>query len=158
MVSSASSHEILAKRPSPLAPMRFSGWRNRFGPWTNSGYRFATLAQTAPWVMGLTFEPLTETTSSPATVTLRLQVSGQSSGQTLARSTFTMAHSGMRRCQPNPTRRGLLEPAAGSLLLSFGGPAAPHPAIVLHRTDNTEAYTQYLLGNQFRARDTPEAN
>jgi TolB-like protein len=27
-----------------------------------------------------------------------------------------------------------------------------------HRTDNTEAYTQYLLGNQFRAVDTPEAN
>jgi TolB-like protein len=27
-----------------------------------------------------------------------------------------------------------------------------------HRTDSTEAYTEYLLGNQFRARDTPEAN
>ena len=27
-----------------------------------------------------------------------------------------------------------------------------------HRTTNTEAYTQYLLGNQFRALDTPAAN
>ncbi len=27
-----------------------------------------------------------------------------------------------------------------------------------HRTDNTEAYTEYLLGTQFRARDTPAAN
>ncbi|HEY4872592.1 MAG TPA: TIR domain-containing protein [Steroidobacteraceae bacterium] len=27
-----------------------------------------------------------------------------------------------------------------------------------HRTDNTEAYTEYLVGNQFRARDTVEAN
>src|ERR1700692_2828454 len=132
MISSASSQEILAKRPSPLAPTRFSGWRKRFGPWTNSGYKLATLAHTAPWVIGLTFEPLTETTSSPATVTLRLQVSGQSSGQTLARSTFTMAHSGMRRLQNNPTQRGLIEPAAGSLLPSFGRPAAPHPAIALH--------------------------
>src|SRR5882724_6272214 len=113
MMSRASSQEIWVKRPSPLAPTRFSGWRNRFGPWTNSGYRFATLAQTAPWVMGLTFEPLTETTASPATVTLRLHVSGQSSGQTLARSTFTMAYSSMRRCQTNPTRRGLIEPAGG---------------------------------------------
>jgi serine/threonine-protein kinase len=27
-----------------------------------------------------------------------------------------------------------------------------------HQTDNTEAYSQYLLGNQLRIRDTPEAN
>jgi TolB-like protein len=27
-----------------------------------------------------------------------------------------------------------------------------------HRTDNIEAYTEYLLGNQFRARDMPAAN
>ena len=27
-----------------------------------------------------------------------------------------------------------------------------------HRTDNTEAYTEYLVGNQFRLRDTVEAN
>jgi TolB-like protein len=27
-----------------------------------------------------------------------------------------------------------------------------------HRTDNTEAYTEYLVGNQFRVRDTVEAN
>jgi TolB-like protein len=27
-----------------------------------------------------------------------------------------------------------------------------------HRTDNMEAYTEYLLGNQFRARDMPAAN
>src|ERR1700719_876295 len=125
-MSNASSQEILAKRPSPLAPTRFSGWRNRFGPWTNSGYRFATFAQTAPWVMGLTFEPLTETTSSPATVTLRLQVSGQSSGQTLARSTFTMAHSRVRRCQTNTTGLGLIEPAAGTVFCNERVGAAIH--------------------------------
>jgi hypothetical protein len=38
--------------------------------------------------MGLTFEPRTPTTWSPATVTERLQVSGQSRGQTLAFSVF----------------------------------------------------------------------
>src|SRR5580704_13754632 len=129
MISSASSQEILAKRPSPLAPTRFSGWRKRFGPWTNSGYKLATLAHTAPWVIGLTFEPLTETTSSPATVTLRLQVSGQSSGQTLARSTFTMAHSGMRRCQTNPARRGLIEPATGR---RFAAQTGSFEAVIVH--------------------------
>src|SRR5437879_3752423 len=34
--------------------------------------------------MGLTFDPRTASTRSPDTVTARLQVSGQSSGQTLA--------------------------------------------------------------------------
>jgi TolB-like protein len=27
-----------------------------------------------------------------------------------------------------------------------------------HRTDSTEAYTEYLIGNQFRVRDTPDGN
>lgn len=27
-----------------------------------------------------------------------------------------------------------------------------------HRTASTEAYTQYLLGNQFRYRDSPQSN
>jgi hypothetical protein len=27
-----------------------------------------------------------------------------------------------------------------------------------HRTDNTDAYTEYLLGNQFRALDTKTSN
>jgi TolB-like protein len=33
-----------------------------------------------------------------------------------------------------------------------------HQIASRHRTDNSEAYAEYLLGNQFRVRDTPEAN
>jgi hypothetical protein len=32
------------------------------------------------------------------------------------------------------------------------------PLTSRHQTDNTEAYSQYLLGNQLRLRDTPESN
>jgi adenylate cyclase len=32
------------------------------------------------------------------------------------------------------------------------------PLASRHRTDSSEAYTEYLLGNQLRARDTPESN
>ncbi len=32
------------------------------------------------------------------------------------------------------------------------------PLTSRHQTDNTEAYSQYLLGNQLRQRDTPESN
>jgi len=45
------------------------------------GIVVATLAQTGAVGNGLTFEPRTPTTWSPATVTERLQVSGQSRGK-----------------------------------------------------------------------------
>ena len=35
---------------------------------------------------------------------------------------------------------------------------SPQPLAIRHRTDNTEAYTEYLLGNQLRERDTSDSN
>src|SRR5262245_61385103 len=82
--SSASSHEIRANLPSPFAPTRRSGVRNRAGPWTNSGYDAGTFAHSTPSVYGLARVPRMSTIVSFSTVTAMLQVSGQSSGQTLA--------------------------------------------------------------------------
>src|SRR5687767_3043653 len=85
--SSAADHEIGSNRPSPLAPTRRSGVVRRPGPWTNSGYIAGTLAQSTPAVYGFACEPRIFTIRSASTVTVRLQVSGQSRGQTLGRST-----------------------------------------------------------------------
>src|SRR5262245_2436982 len=82
-MSSASDHEIRSKRPSPLAPARLSGVLMRPSPWTKPGYAWGTFAQSTPAVYGLAREPRIETIRSSSTVTVRLQVSGQSSGQTL---------------------------------------------------------------------------
>src|SRR5882724_7489758 len=83
-MSSASSQDTGAKRPSPLAPMRRSGVCRRPGPCTHSGYEPATLVQITPAVYGLAREPRIFTIFACSTVTVRLQVSGQSRGQTLA--------------------------------------------------------------------------
>jgi hypothetical protein len=50
MMSSASSHDARANRPSPFAPTRLSGVRSRPGPCTQSGYEAATLVQMTPAV------------------------------------------------------------------------------------------------------------
>src|SRR5205814_7219192 len=63
----------------------------RPAPWTNAGYACGTFAQSTPPVYGLACEPRILTIRSSSTVTVRLQVSGQSSGQTLGRSTLTAA-------------------------------------------------------------------
>src|SRR4029077_196454 len=73
-----------SNRPSPLAPTRRSGVCRRPGPCTQSGYEPATLVQITPAVYGLAREPRILTIFAFSTVTVRLQVSGQSSGQTLA--------------------------------------------------------------------------
>src|SRR6266702_5899507 len=91
IASSASPHVIRSKRPSPRAPTRRSGVRRRPAPWTNAGYACGTFAQSTPPVYGLACEPRIPTIRSSSTVTVRLQVSGQSSGQTLGRSTLTAA-------------------------------------------------------------------
>src|SRR5438034_3154379 len=107
IASSASPHVIRSKRPSPRAPTRRSGVRRRPAPWTNAGYACGTFAQSTPPVYGLACEPRILTIRSSSTVTVRLQVSGQSSGQTLGRSTLTAAivlesggtaEGGMRPC------------------------------------------------------------
>src|SRR6185436_2172898 len=108
MVSSASSHEIRSKRASPLAPTRLSGVRSRRSPWTNSGYALGTLAPMTPSVYGLAREPRMPTMRFSSTVTVRLQVSGQSRGQTLACSTFIGVHSAKARAGPSS------DPLAGS--------------------------------------------
>src|SRR5213078_656685 len=89
--SSAWDHVIGSKRPSPRSPTRRSGVRRRPAPWTNAGYSCGTFAQSTPSVYGLACEPRIPTTRSSSTVTVRLQVSGQSSGQTLGRSTLMAA-------------------------------------------------------------------
>src|SRR6266850_1305313 len=81
--SSACSQVTRSKRPSPLGPTRRSGVVSRPGPCTKSGYSVWTLVQSTPAVSGLAREPRTFTTRSFSTVTVRLQVSGQSRGQTL---------------------------------------------------------------------------
>src|SRR3989441_2424894 len=83
MRSSASCHVMRSKRPSPLGPTRRSGVMSRPGPCTKSGYKVWTLVHSTPAVSGLAREPRTLTTRSSSTVTVRLQVSGQSRGQTL---------------------------------------------------------------------------
>src|SRR5262245_55767785 len=97
-----------SKRASPFGPTRLSGVRIRRSPWTNSGYALGTLAQMTPSVYGLAREPRMPTMRPSSTVTVRLQVSGQSRGQTLACSAFIGVHSAKARRAPSS------EPLAGS--------------------------------------------
>src|SRR5713226_3908635 len=92
-----------SKRPCPLAPIRRNGVSSRPGPWTHSGYDVATLVQITPAVYGLAREPRTRTIREFLTVTERLQVSGQSRGQTLACSVLMPAH-GKRTGAGTPLR------------------------------------------------------
>src|SRR2546422_9806990 len=85
--SSASAHAIGANVPAPLAPVRRSGVVSRPGPWTNSGYDSGTFAHSTPAVSGFAREPRIFLMRPASTVTVRLQVSGQSRGHTLGRST-----------------------------------------------------------------------
>src|SRR5882672_9170268 len=103
MRSSASSQETRWTRPSPLAPIRRNGISSRPGPCTHSGYEVATLVQITPAVYGLAREPRTRTIREFSTVTERLQVSGQSRGQTLACSVLMSAH-GKRTGAGTPLR------------------------------------------------------
>src|SRR5687767_2202186 len=106
--SSAADHEIGSNRPSPLAPTRRSGVVRRPGPWTNSGYIAGTFAHSTPAVYGLAWEPRIFTIRSASTVTVRLQVSGQSSGQTLGRSTVVGVMAGVYFASGRPTLPGHL--------------------------------------------------
>src|SRR5687768_2490162 len=106
--SSAADHEIGSNRPSPLAPTRRSGVVRRPGPWTNSGYIAGTLAQSTPAVYGFACEPRIFTMRSASTVTVRLQVSGQSRGQTLGRSTVVVGVMAQEYTAPRPTLPGAL--------------------------------------------------
>src|SRR5215510_52960 len=131
MVSSASSHEMRSKRAWPLGPTRLSGVRSRRSPWTNSGYALGTLAQMTPSVYGLAREPRMPTRRPSSTVTVRLQVSGQSRGQTLACSTFIGQQCAKARRAPSS------EPLAGS---SGQNPLQPRADVadlrVAHRVGN----------------------
>ena len=62
----------------------------RCGPCTNAVMSRATLLQMTPAVNGAASEPRTLVMRPSSTVTLRLQVSGQSKVQTLARSMTDM--------------------------------------------------------------------
>src|SRR5580698_10839636 len=72
--------------PAPLGPVRRNGYNNRCGPCTKVPMPCAILLQTTPSVNGIASEPRTLTMCSSSTVTVRLQVSGQSNVQTLGRS------------------------------------------------------------------------
>src|SRR6516164_3759888 len=74
-----------SQAPEPFGPMRRRGCMRRREPWTKSAVWCATLLQIAPAVSGSTLEPRTLVMRPASTVTSRLQVSGQSSVQTLAR-------------------------------------------------------------------------
>src|SRR5258705_12906907 len=84
MMSGASPQGAGAKRPPPWPPPRRNGLRSRPGPCTQSGYDVATLVQITPAVYGFGRGARTRTIRAFSTVTERLQVSGQSRGQTLA--------------------------------------------------------------------------
>src|SRR6266851_1753895 len=75
--SRASSHDMRAKRPSPLAPVRRSGWSNRSGLYTRSRYR-STLTQRWRPVTGWVGFGATATARPSRTVTSIAQASGQS--------------------------------------------------------------------------------
>src|SRR6185436_4660855 len=83
-----------------------SGVRIRSSPLVKAGKSRATLAQITPAVYGLAREPRTSTIVSSSTATVRLQVSGQSRGQTLAFSTRMGFLQGVR---PLPAERSLAD-------------------------------------------------
>src|SRR6185369_15564332 len=70
--------------PEPFAPTRRSGCSRRCGPCTNAVIFRATLVQMTPLVNGIASEPRTLVMRPSSTVTVRLQVSGQSKVHTLA--------------------------------------------------------------------------
>src|SRR5438094_889657 len=102
---SAASQPMGSNRPSPLRPTRRAGVRSRPAPCTNSGYAAGTLAQSTPFVYRLAREPRMPTMVSRSTVTVRLQVSGQSRGQTLE-CVIVAGMTGLlsRRLQSEPRR------------------------------------------------------
>src|SRR2546425_1880754 len=126
MRSSASSQVIRSKRPSPLGPTRRSGVVSRPGPCTKSGYSVWTLVQSTPAVSGLAREPRTLTTRSSSTVTVRLQVSGQSRGQTLGFSAIM-----------GPPGSCVLY-RGGSLGSSSAAGALPHPEAAGHEAGHED--------------------
>src|SRR5262249_27613638 len=73
-----------SKRPSPRGPVRRSGVTRRPSPLATAGQWRATFVQITPAVNGLARDPRTSTIWPSSTATSRLQVSGQSKGQTLA--------------------------------------------------------------------------
>src|SRR3954469_24064814 len=81
--SSAACHEICSNCPEPFTPPRRSGCSRRCGPCTKAVISRATLEQITPSVNGIASEPRTFVMRPPSTVTVRLQVSGQSKVQTL---------------------------------------------------------------------------
>src|SRR6187399_3448942 len=82
--SSAACQEICSNRPEPFAPTRRCGCSRRCGPCTKAVMSRATLVQMTPSVNGIASEPRTFVMRPSSTVTVRLQVSGQSKVQTLA--------------------------------------------------------------------------
>src|SRR5439155_23437966 len=77
-------HEICSNCPEPFTPTRRSGYSRRCGPCTKAVISRATLEQITPAVNGIASEPRTFVMRPASTVTVRLQVSGQSKVQTLA--------------------------------------------------------------------------
>ncbi len=77
--SSASSQVMRVNWPLPFAPVRRIGWTIRSLERAYSRY-FATLLQSAPRVYGCSGSPRSAVASPSFTVTIQLQVSGQSSG------------------------------------------------------------------------------
>src|SRR3954463_417345 len=82
--SSAACHEICSNCPKPFTPTRRNGHSRRCGPCTKALISRATLVQMTPSVNGIASEPRTFLMRPASTVTVRLQVSGQSKVQTLA--------------------------------------------------------------------------
>src|SRR3954453_21714685 len=81
--SSAACQEIRSNCPEPFTPTRRSGCSRRCGPCTKAVISRATLVQMTPSVNGIASEPRTFVMRPSSTVTVRLQVSGQSKVQTL---------------------------------------------------------------------------
>src|SRR5437763_10351281 len=92
--SSASSQPIGANLPSPLAPVRRSGFCRRSGECTSSMSRF-TLAQAKPAVKGCSGSPLMRSTRPPSTSANSEHMSGQSWAQT----TRTVSMLLIRHCE-----------------------------------------------------------
>src|SRR5436190_3623682 len=107
----------------PLRPTRRAGGRRRPAPWTNSGYAAGTLAHSTPFVYGLAREPRMPTMVSRSTVTVRLQVSGQSRGQTLG--CVAVAAGVIVGLLPTLSRRLQSEPRRGAMTRSTFRPIDP---------------------------------
>src|SRR4051794_33947561 len=82
--SRAACQEIRSNCPEPFAPTRRKGCNRRCGPCTKAVMSRATLVQMTPSVNGIASEPRTLVMRPLSTVTVKLQVSGQSKVHTLA--------------------------------------------------------------------------